>query len=285
MIRPSDQIYTALYSAAAKHRVPLTLLEALAFDASGFDPKKKAAAAGAPTRHGLFGFTDDQLEAYGVVDPYDPAQAIEGACLALRDIFKHLPDIAMALAAWHLGNVLDVAHLTGTTPDTWPADVRRFCERLLRIRYWFQDRGMPRGATREEHLQNAINALADLNPGLQPRINDARDAMLEYNSRVLPDPLLDGLKIVWLKYREAFDTAPITTEKTPIPERLEPDFWRSTMTTLTPSIAKLGGKVEDLAKAAGTEINRRIDQVAIGAFVLAAGLGTLYVLANRKRST
>ena len=186
MNTPSKEIYEALYKAALKHNVPLTMLEALAFDASGFDAAKKLEQAGKATRFGLFGFTDIQLEAYGVVDPFNAAQAIEGACYALRDIFKHLPDPAMAFAAWHLGNVTAVAHLDGTTPDTWPADVRRAVQKLMHIRYWFQDRGMPRGSDRLEHLKNAIQALADLNPGLQPRINAAREALAAYEDTYCP---------------------------------------------------------------------------------------------------
>ncbi|HET8939003.1 MAG TPA: hypothetical protein VFN67_36415 [Polyangiales bacterium] len=266
--------------------MPLTLLEALAFDASGFDTQKKIEQPGAATKQGLFGFTDDQLEAYGVVDPFNPAHAIEGAALALVDILKHLSDINMALAAWYLGNVVKVAHLQGTTPRSWPTNVQRFCERLQKIRYWYQDRGMPRGATRQEHLQQAIAALADANPGLiNPRINAARDAMHEYNTRILPDPLYDGLKIVWMKYRDAFDLAPITNDATPIPERISPDWWRQQITTFTPTVKKVAEGFEELAKATGEQIEKRINQIGVAAFVLIAGLGSLYIFANRKQKT
>lgn len=279
MIRPNDQLYSALYAAAQKHNVPLTMLEALAFDASGFDPKKKLEQQSKDTRFGLFGFTDAQLEAYGVVDPLDAAQAIDGACFALRDILKHLTDPAMVFAAWFLGNVTKVAHLTGTTPDTWPADVRRFAEKLMRIRYWFQDRGMPRGADRLEHLKNAIRALSELNPGMQPRINAAREALEAYEDTLLPDPFFHGLQIVWLAYREAFDIAAITTDKTPIPERIEPSWWRATNNALQPSLANMGQKLEDAAEKAG-EI---VSNVAVTGAVIATGLAALWIVLNSRR--
>lgn len=278
MIRPPTEIYDALYKAALKHNVPLTMLEALAFEASGFDARKKLEQAGKETRFGLFGFTDPQLEAYGVVDPFNAAHAIEGACLALRDIFKHLPDAAMAFAAWHLGGVVKVAHLPGTTPETWPADVRRHAEKMLRIRYWFQDRGMPRGADRLEHLKNAIQAMADLNPGLHPRINAAREALAAYESSRAPDPFFHGLQIVWLAYREAFDIVPITTEKTPIPERIEPDWWRATNNALQPSFTQLGDKLEEAAKQAGEAIS----SAAFIGLAVSSALAALWIVMNSR---
>lgn len=288
MIRPSAEIYTALYKAAEKHRIPLTVLETLAFDGSGFDPKKKTVQPGAATKHGLFGFTDAQLEAYGVVDPYDPKQAIEGACYALKDIFKHLPDVSMALAAWKLGNVLKVAHLPGTTPETWPTDTRRQVQRLVRIRYWFQDRGLPTGTGPVERLDNAIRNLTDLNMGTESALNAraaisvARDAMMAYHLRgPLPDVGLFALKDVWLKYVDAFDTAPITTDKTPVPERIEPSWWLEKRTEFSPVLKDIKGAAKDL----GGELGERIDQLIIGGFALAAVLGIVSILANsRKRS-
>lgn len=276
MIRPSEAIYDALYKAALKHNVPLTMLEALAFEASGFDPDKKLEK---PKRSGLFGFTDAQLEAYGVVDAFNILQAIEGAGLALRDVLKLVPDPAMAFAAWHFGNVSILTKLPGTTPETWPADVRRHAEKMLRIRYWFQDRGMPRGADRLEHMRNAIHALAELNPGVQPRINAAREALAAYEDTVLPDPFFHGLQIVWLAYREAFDVAPITTDKTPLPERIEPSWWRAANNSLQPSFANLGSKLEEAADKAGEVVSN----VAFTGAVIATGLAALWIVLNSRR--
>ncbi len=279
MNRPSDAIYNALYKAAQAHNVPLTILEALAFEASGFDANKKQLQ---PKRSGLFGFTDEQLEAYGVVDPFNITQAIEGACLALLDILKHFSDPAMVFAAWHFGSVLPVAHLPGTTPDTWPADVRKHAEKMLRIRYFYQDRGMPRGADRLEHLKNAIQALATLNPGLHPRINAAREALAAYEDSFLPDPFFHGLQIVWLAYREAFDIAPITTEKTPLPERIEPDWWRAANNSLQPSFASLGNAVEAVEEAAA-KAGEVVSNVAFTGAVIATGLAALWIVLNSRR--
>ena len=279
MIRPSDQLYTAMYRAALKHNVPLTMLEALAFEASGFDPKKKLERDGQDTRFGLYGWTDAQLEAYGVVDPFDPEQAIEGACFALRDILKHVTDPAMVFAAWHFGNVSVIAKLPGTTPETWPAEIREHAQKMLRIRYWYQDRGMPRGSDRLEHLRNAIKALAELNPGLQPRINAAREALAAYEDSLGPDPFFHGLQIVWLAYREAFEIAPITTEKTPIPERIEPDWWRAANTAITPTLGNISEKLEAAADKAGEVISN----AAFTAAVIGTGLAALWIVLNSRR--
>ncbi len=125
--------------------------------------------------------------------------------------------------------------------------------------------------------------------------SEARAKFVEYQKSLWPDPFSDSLWTVWLAYRDAFDVAPITTSDTPLPEQIEPNWWRERLKIdpFTMTLSKMEKELhafaanfpenvkEALAKPA-REVGERIDQLLIGGFALAAGLGALYIALNRK---
>jgi hypothetical protein len=280
--QPTPELYTLFLQNAQRYGVPLTLLEALAFEFSQLDASKVVG-----NKKGLFGFDDIQRTALAITDALDPAQNVDAAARVLAEMieaFGKRVDVPWMLAGWHLGSVTAVVHLGGVTPDSWPADVRRFIEKIQRMRYWYQDRGMPRGADRVEHLQNAINALADANLGSAANsgalINQARDAMMQYKLSLIPDVGWIRLQEVWHLYVAAFDAAPVTNENTPVPERIDPDWWRAQAVQWTPTLANIGTAIEDAATKAGEKLN----ELAIAGLSIVAGLGVLWVMLNRRRN-
>jgi hypothetical protein len=309
---PPTAMHDAFTAAAAKHGLPVTLLEALAYDASAFDPSARTAE-----RLGLFGFTDPLCKAFGVSDPYNATQAIEGACLAVRDIVKNWSNFPAIFASWRFLVTMPhdpssnltvaqlaaarVAQLPGAAPPSWPADLRAYCSRMLAFRYFFMNRGKATGATVVEKLDKATTALVKANLGLKPAIrgvlvntaDEARAKLVEYQKSLWPDPTLGSLWAVWLTYRDAFDVAPITTADTPLPEVIEPNWWRERLKVdpYTPTLMRMG---EELAKAgaavaqAAKNINDATKDngaLMFGGLAAVAALGIVFALASRNEWT
>ncbi|HEX6292367.1 MAG TPA: hypothetical protein VFZ66_24485 [Herpetosiphonaceae bacterium] len=306
---PPPELHDAFTAAAAKSGLPVNLLEALAYDASAFDPSAKNG-----DRKGLFGFTDPLCTAFAVSDPYNAAQAIEGACLALRDIVKNWSNFPAIFASWRFLVTVPhdpsknltvaqlaaarVATLPGAAPPSWPAEMRAYCARMLAFRYWFMNRGQPSGATVLEKLDKATAALVRANVGLKPAIrgvlvntaDEARAKFVDYQKSLWPDLTLGSLWAVWLAYRDAFDVAPVTTSDTPLPELIEPNWWRERL-KVDPFTPTLMRTAEEIAKAAAevskaaknlNDATRESPMLVFGGIAAVAALGVVIAVATRK---
>lgn len=92
--------YTDLFKAAgAKYGVDYRLLEAMAVQESGFNPKA-VSSAGAM---GLMQFMPGTAKSYGI-DPWDPAQAIDGAARYIQNSLRYFNgDVSKAVASYNAG--------------------------------------------------------------------------------------------------------------------------------------------------------------------------------------
>jgi peptidoglycan DL-endopeptidase CwlO len=92
--------YAALFeAAAARHGVSAPLLAAVARQESGFDPRA-VSPAGA---QGLMQLMPGTADGLGVQNPFDPAQAVDGAALLLRSLLDRFGGTEVALAAYNAG--------------------------------------------------------------------------------------------------------------------------------------------------------------------------------------
>jgi hypothetical protein len=86
-------------AAAAKYGVDARLLAAVARQESGYDARA-VSPAGA---RGLMQLMPGTARGLGVADPFDPAQAVDGAARMLRDLQRRFGSTELALAAYNAG--------------------------------------------------------------------------------------------------------------------------------------------------------------------------------------
>ncbi len=92
--------YASLFTAAAaKYDVPATLLSAVAKEESGYNAQA-VSPAGA---EGLMQLMPGTARGLGVTDPFNPAQAVDGAARMLRDLTNRFGSTSLALAAYNAG--------------------------------------------------------------------------------------------------------------------------------------------------------------------------------------
>lgn len=97
---PEGTPYAELFErAGAAHGVDPALLAAVARQESGFDPRA-VSPAGA---QGLMQLMPGTANGLGVVDPFDPAQAVDGAARLLDDLMERFGQVDLALAAYNAG--------------------------------------------------------------------------------------------------------------------------------------------------------------------------------------
>ena len=92
--------YARLFEeAGTTHGVSPALLAAVARQESGFDPRA-VSPAGA---QGLMQLMPGTADGLGVADPFDPAQAVDGAARLLRTLLDRFGGTELALAAYNAG--------------------------------------------------------------------------------------------------------------------------------------------------------------------------------------
>lgn len=97
---PASTPYADLFGkAAAKYGVDAELLATVAKHESSFNPRA-VSPAGA---QGLMQLMPGTARGLGVADPFDPAQAIDGAARLLRDLKREFGRTDLALAAYNAG--------------------------------------------------------------------------------------------------------------------------------------------------------------------------------------
>jgi soluble lytic murein transglycosylase-like protein len=98
---PLKQVYDPIVSACAyKHRVPVDLVHSIIQAESNYNPR----AVSAKGALGLMQLMPDTARAYGVENPFDPAQNIEGGVRYLKDLIKLFDrQTSTVLAAYNAG--------------------------------------------------------------------------------------------------------------------------------------------------------------------------------------
>lgn len=97
---PADTPYAAIFTrAGATHHLDPALLVAVARQESGLDPQA-VSPAGA---QGLMQLMPGTAKGLGVTDPFDPAQAVDGAARLLNDLLTRFGSVELALAAYNAG--------------------------------------------------------------------------------------------------------------------------------------------------------------------------------------
>jgi hypothetical protein len=86
-------------SAGRRHGVPPALLAAVAKSESGFDPR----AVSPVGAQGLMQLMPGTARGLGVVDSFDPAQAVDGAARMLRGLLDRFGSTELAVAAYNAG--------------------------------------------------------------------------------------------------------------------------------------------------------------------------------------
>lgn len=123
--------YAALFKTAGeKHGVDPQILAAIAKKESGFDPSARNAGSGAS---GMMQFMPGTARGLGI-DPFDPAQAVDGAARLYKDYHAQFGSIPHALAAYNWGP----GNLQRHGFDARPGETRDYVETIT---------GWLRGAT------------------------------------------------------------------------------------------------------------------------------------------
>jgi soluble lytic murein transglycosylase-like protein len=94
-----DRFAPALARTAQRWSVSAALLAAQLHQESGFNP---AAVSGVGAR-GIAQFMPDTARAYGLRNPFDPAQAIDAQGHLMRDLLRRFGSVPLALAAYNAG--------------------------------------------------------------------------------------------------------------------------------------------------------------------------------------
>lgn len=97
---PAGTPYADLFAkAGAAHHLDPALLAAVAKQESGFDPSATSPAGA----QGLMQLMPATAKSLGVTDPFDPAQAVEGAAKLLDQLLTRFGQVELALAAYNAG--------------------------------------------------------------------------------------------------------------------------------------------------------------------------------------
>ncbi len=92
--------YTPMPARAAQRwNVSAALLAAQLYAESGFNPYARSHAGA----QGIAQFMPGTARAYGLANPYDPAQAIDAQAHLMRDLLRQFGSVALALAAYNAG--------------------------------------------------------------------------------------------------------------------------------------------------------------------------------------
>lgn len=248
---PPANLQGVMQRAAQRNGVPYTLMAAIAYRESRYNP----AAEGEPLKAGgralgLFQLAPPTREQYGVTDPFDPAQSAEGAGKLLGWLIERYAwDWDAVIAAYYMGATALEQLKAQKTPI--PYSVREYVTEVQTNRRWLQraitaSAKQPAAAAPGGEPQQAL----DLSPTAMQRLNEAIHALEQANPRWLdirplviawdnwytpakgnePDSLItetqDPARLAfWVSYVTRYDRAPMTPARVPMPEDIAPTLW------------------------------------------------------------
>jgi soluble lytic murein transglycosylase-like protein len=119
------EIFSALEAASNRHKVPITILMAVAKAESGFNPR----AVSDKGALGLMQIMPDNVKAYGMKDPFDPVESADIGAKMLARLFKWFVNWPQTLAAynWGIRNVVDHPNMT-----EWPSVTQAFVAKVAK---------------------------------------------------------------------------------------------------------------------------------------------------------
>ena len=201
---------------------------------------------------------------------------------------------------------------TGNT-NAWPADARKYLDAVMLARISFAQEGKVRGDTQIAKLYYAMESLLAANGdewakreyGFTPPTAKFADWMphakewfeWERDSPLNPfGPSADNLHALWTVYEAFFEMAPITDATTPAPWNVAPGMkakagvigelvksFGDRATWVKSTLQKLPEKLDQLGGELAAGIDSALTKAGVAAFVLLFGLGTVYILANRRQ--
>ena len=126
---PTTAVRLVLEAAAAHVGVDVTLLKALAWVESSWNPKAKSPAGA----RGLCQLMAAAAQDLGVVDRYDAMQNALGGATYLRQQLRRFGEVRLALAAYNWGpRNVQVKHIDNG--GALPASVQAYCDRVIERR-------------------------------------------------------------------------------------------------------------------------------------------------------
>lgn len=225
---PTADVAGALTAAALKHRVPLSLLWAVAFAESSFDPSRVGPLTASGERaRGLMQLMPATIQRFGVADPMSAADSADGGAAFLATLASALKwDVPAMVAAYNWGPASYArARSEGKKP---PAEVQRFVARVLAARRYYRLQRERAAGSLMSALNEAIEALAAMNPHHVPATQLASEWREFYAKRkddsdglAVANP---ALRTLWRAYAAVHERAPLDMAATD-PSLLEPDFW------------------------------------------------------------
>lgn len=284
MKAPPEPVASALRSAAVGAQVPVTLLAAVAYKESQYNPR----AFGPATKkgwhaQGLMQLSPDVMKAFGVKDGFDAVANARAGASYLAQLYKRYGYWEPALAAYNWGpSHVDKAS-AASTPSVgppvyaykqWPQQVQNYVTGVIGNRRWLQSQAAVGGATAAERLNNAINRLEFLNPQ-DPEIRTFAKLWSQWwngQRRVIGDSVFlshPQLVVSWHHYGKLYDRAPITDARTPTPEMIEPVLWSELATKLE----RQASNVSEAVTAAGSGL---LGSATVGIALAAIVLWVMY---------
>jgi len=124
-ITPPDRLERLVREAAERHKVDPNLIKAVISTESGWNPyaiSRKGAV-------GLMQLIPGTAQRYGVGNPFDPAQNVEGGTSYLRALLDHYNgNVKLTLAAYNAGEGL--VDRSGGVPRIW--ETQRYVQKVAR---------------------------------------------------------------------------------------------------------------------------------------------------------
>jgi len=113
---PPDRLERIVREAAERHQVDPALVKAVISTESGWNPH----AVSPKGAMGLMQLVPGTAERFGVGNPYDPAQNVEGGTMYLKTLLEHYNgDVAKSLAAYNAGeHAVDASGGVPHIPET-----------------------------------------------------------------------------------------------------------------------------------------------------------------------
>lgn len=283
---PSKEIWSVLCDAASQAGVSATLLAAIAWCESRYDPKAVSIRPNkdGSTDLGLMQLSAAVIEQYGVTDWRDPRQSATAAAQYLARLTLATdknPSNVIAAYNWGLRRVNEAQD----QKKPWPAVVSAYVEQVQECRRELQSQDKPEGASIFARLQNAIAALAKLNPGVElvQRLDESfRSYAPVADNEFAGAPVL---LTAWWDYARLYEVAPITSlssvdpaqPKTPTPRAVLGDAVWHAVTALGEPETGAGVRAEVVRPVPGAVLTAQ-QRAAEGGKQSENGPGALVVL-------
>jgi hypothetical protein len=267
---PTPEVAAALNEAALSTHVPLSLLWAVAFTESTFDPSKLGPVTASGERaRGLMQLMPATVTLFKVSNPLDATQSALAGAKLLERLGKALNwDVPAMLAAYNWG---PTAYARAKTEGrAVPPTVARYVKRVLAAQGYYRGQVERPKGTLMHALNAAIEQLAADNPNHVPA-TQLRGSWREFfaargNDGNVEAVLNPSVRTFWQAYKTVFERAPIDLHS-PDPSLVEPDFWARASKAVDAAVER----VKEVGEQAALGLGAGLFLLAV--FVFASGAG------------